>query len=404
MAGLYILTDPVAEAGLNIPSGAFDIPLVLSCKQYNSDGSLFSPKGETQNLFGDVVDVNGQPWPFLKVEPRAYRFRLLDASISRTFFLYLERDAAQGKKIPFYVIASDAGLLRRPQLTEDLYISMAERWEIVVDFSGFAGQKINLRNSRDFTPDDEYPHTDKVMQFQVANAAAVKSTLVTDKDWRVIPAPTRKVVDKKFRFERKGGQWTINGVTFSDRNNRVLSKPARGSVEVWELENTSGGWSHPVHVHLVDFRVVKRTGGKRNKVYPYEEAALKDVVWLGPGETVTVEAIYGPWDGLYMFHCHNLIHEDSDMMAAFNVTALTDLGYKETSEFRDPMDPRFQFKAITAEASTPAAIKTRIEDLAKLQPYSEFDKVQSALTSYWASKGGKVRRRRSRREATRRND
>jgi bilirubin oxidase len=86
---------------------------------------------------------------------------------------------------------------------------------------------------------------------------------------------------------------------------RILAKPARGATEIWQLENHSGGWSHPVHIHLVDFQVISRTDGKR-PVLPYEAAGLKDVVLLGTNEKVQVLAKYAPWDGVYMFHCHNL--------------------------------------------------------------------------------------------------
>jgi bilirubin oxidase len=87
--------------------------------------------------------------------------------------------------------------------------------------------------------------------------------------------------------------WTINGVPFSDVKNRILTKPRRGSVELWELENNSGGWSHPVHIHLVDFQIISRSGGR--SVQPYEAVALKDVVLLGPNEKVRVLARYAPW-------------------------------------------------------------------------------------------------------------
>lgn len=289
-AGMYILHDG-AEDGLALPKGNYDVPLVLSAKQYNNDGTLFSPADETTSLYGDLIHVNGQPWPYFKVEPRKYRFRFLDAAISRSFKLYFENDKAVGTKLDFDVIASDAGLLSGPQKSKDLYISMAERYEVVFDFTGFKGQNITLRNTRSFAPDTDFLHTDKVMKFVVGGAAVTDDSKVPAQ-FRTIPYPkdTGKI-DHSFRFERKNGHWTVNGVVWSDVNNRVLANPKRGSVEVWELINTSGGWSHPIHVHLVDFKVLKRTGG-RNAVMPYEAAGLKDVVWLGPGETVHVEANY----------------------------------------------------------------------------------------------------------------
>ncbi|KAJ0283048.1 hypothetical protein CBS470a_007522 [Colletotrichum nupharicola] len=382
-AGAYILHDP-AEDGLALPSGygIYDIPLILSAKQYNPDGSLFSPASETTSLYGDVIHVNGQPWPYLKVEPRKYRFRLLDAAISRTFLLYLEN--SKGERADFQVIASDAGLLTGPQKVQELYIAMAERYEIVIDFSKFKGENVTLRNTRGFAADQDFLHTDKVMRFVVSDESVDDKSDVPS-SLRNVPFPKDKTgVDQHFRFERTGSDWRINGVTFADVNNRVLARPKRGTIEVWELENSSGGWSHPIHIHLVDFRVIKRVNG-RGAVMPYEFQGLKDVVWLGPGETVTVEAHYAPWPGVYMFHCHNLIHEDHEMMAAFNVTVLEDLGYTE-EYFVDPMEKEWRAKPETSNAYNYDSIKSRMQFMANYQPYNNVDEVESRLDAYWATK------------------
>ncbi|KAM7212959.1 bilirubin oxidase [Rhypophila decipiens] len=384
-AGAYILHDP-AEDSLNLPSGygVYDIPLILTAKQYNSDGSLFSPAAETTSLYGDVIHVNGQPWPFLNVQPRKYRFRFLDASISRSFFLYFEKDIQQGTKLPFHVIASDAGLLSSPQQVSDLYLSIAERYEIVFDFSTYAGKNITLRNSRDVGADRDYPHSDKVMRFVVSNTA-VTDTSSLPASLRTIPYPPDKTgIDHHFKFESKNGHWEINGVTFSDVANRVLARPKRGTVEKWELENSSGGWTHPIHIHLVDFKVISRVNGHRG-VQPYEAAGLKDVVWLGPGETVTVEAYYAPWDGVYMFHCHNLIHEDHEMMAAFNVTVLEGFGYNET-HYIDPMEERWRAKVQSPAAFTDGAITARVQEMASFEPYNKVAEVEQKLVEYWTTR------------------
>jgi len=114
-AGVYIVHDP-AEDDLNLPSGygVFDIPLVLNAKQYNANGTLFSTVGERISLWGDTIHVNGQPWPFLNVQPRKYRFRFLNAAVSRTFALYFVTLSEVNAKLPFRVIASDSGLLEKP--------------------------------------------------------------------------------------------------------------------------------------------------------------------------------------------------------------------------------------------------------------------------------------------------
>jgi hypothetical protein len=130
--------------------------------------------------------------------------------------------------------------------------------------------------------------------------------------------------------------------------------------------------------------VLKRTSG-RQQVMPYEAAGLKDVVWLGPGETVTVEALYSPWDGVYMFHCHNLIHEDHAMMAAFNVTFLTDLGYNET-HYIDPMEPRWRPKPQNPADFTDQAVFDRVQFLTSFQAYNKVDEVESVLAQYWSTK------------------
>jgi bilirubin oxidase len=387
LAGFYILHDP-AEDALGLPSGPYDLPLALNSKQYNSDGTLFSPAAETESLWGDVIHVNGQPWPYHKVEPRKYRLRFLDTAVSRAFKLTFEDDA--GKKVPIQVIASDAGLMTKPVQTDNLEISMAERWEVIIDFSAYQGKNITIKNARDVQADEDYNSTDKVMRFVVgstvtstANNGNLPSTL------RSVPFPPRKSgVDRTFKFERTNGEWRVNGVAFADVNNRVLAKPPRGAVEVWQLENSSGGWSHPVHIHLIDMQIISRTNGKRG-VLAYEKEALKDVVLLGTNEVVTVIARYAPWDGVYMFHCHNLIHEDHDMMAAFNVTALADFGYPETTHFIDPMEQRYRAKPQTPSDSTEAAIQARIGELYALDPYKNVEEIEGALVQYWNAGGPK---------------
>lgn len=385
MAGFYLVHDP-AEDKLDLPAGAYDLPLALSSKQYNSDGTLFSPAGETDSLYGDVIHVNGAPWPFHQVEPRRYRLRFLDSSISRAFKLYFEDD--KSKKIPFQIIASDVGLLSQPVQSDNLEISMAERWEVIIDFSAYAGKNVTLRNNRDVQKDEDYNSTDKVMRFVVGKTVssqqgnkAVASPLGSP----VLP-PKKTGIDRRFKFERTGGQWTVNGVTFADVNNRILAKPDRGQVEVWELENSSGGWSHPVHIHLVDFQILTRTGGKRS-VLPYEKDALKDVVLLGTNEKVTVVARYAPWDGVYMFHCHNLIHEDHDMMAAFNVTSLKDWGYPETTHFIDPMEEKYRSKDENDRDFEEEHIQEKLHDFYMMDAYRNAQDVEKALESYWNAGG-----------------
>ncbi len=351
-----------------------------------------------------MIHVNGQPWPFFQVQPRKYRFRFLNAGISRSFILYFEK--ATGARANFQVIASDAGLLSGPVTVSSMALSVAERYEVVFDFAPFAGQNVTLRNEKECRRRrrlHQHGQGDALRRlFPVGGRYICRAQRPEE---RAVPGAERPVSTITFRFERNGGLWAINGVGWHDVSQRVLANVPRGTVEVWELENGSGGgWTHPIHVHLVDFKVVSRTGG-RNAVQPYEAVGLKDVVWLDTGETVRVEAHYAPWDGVCefsplvghsgrrytnaidvdMFHCHNLIHEDHEMLAAFNVTALPDLGYNET-HFIDPMEPRWRAEAATPEKFTPQAIEAKIQFLESLQPYSKADEVFSVLDNYWATK------------------
>jgi bilirubin oxidase len=200
------------------------------------------------------------------------------------------------------------------------------------------------------------------------------------------PGP-RTTVDHEFVFERTNGEWRINGVGFEDIPNRILAKPPQGALEKWRLVNKSGGWSHPIHIHLIDFKVVSRKGG-RGAVEPYETAALKDVVYLGENEEVEVIAKYQPWAGVYMFHCHNLVHEDHDMMAAFNVTSvnLSSYGYPDNATFTDPMAAIWRAKPWNGQPADVAEIETVILPLfAGLGAYPSTERVEAALADYYTT-------------------
>jgi len=348
LGGIWIIYDP-AEDALGLPKDNYDIPLAFQDRTYDNNGNLTFPTGEYLNQFGDVNEVNGQPWPFFNVEPRKYRLRLFDLSLSRPWDIYIADP--EGNWVEFPVIASDCGLFASAVYTNDLQMAPAERYEIIFDFAPYAGKNLTMGNymgsgsnsaSDGQTP--VYDNTDKMMQFNVGNTVsdwtnngAVPSTLNPDIQW---PESVTDVA-QTFNFQIGGdNHWTINGVDYNDVNNRVLARPEQGSTEMWEVVYAGGPGIHPVHVHLVSFQIVERTGGDRG-VLPYEAAGLKDVVNLQPGETAKIRAVYGPWNGLYMFHCHNLIHEDSMMMAVFNVTQLETQGYNVTTDYADPMDPRF---------------------------------------------------------------
>ncbi|KAF2637509.1 hypothetical protein P280DRAFT_482944 [Massarina eburnea CBS 473.64] len=395
-AGFYILSDAQEDA-LGLPSGKYDLPLSIAAKRYEADGSLWDPEAnkETVSVFGDVIHVNGIPWPFHNVEPRKYRLRFLNIGISRSYQLSFESSDAVGTQIPFTVFASDAGLTLNPVQTNDLYISVAERWEVIFDFSKYAGKNITIKNARKVAADDDFAATNQVMKFVVGNTVSDSSNNLPNglpQNLRSVPfPPTHAPTEYRFKFERSNGQWEINGAVWSQVDQRILAKPPRGAVQKWSLENSSGGWSHPIHIHLVDLQIVSRSGG-RGSVMPYEKVALKDVMWLDTNEKIEVVARYAPWDGVYMFHCHNLIHEDHEMLGAFNVTALSDLGYPETTHFIDPMEPRYRAVGFSESdfqsrsgPFTQKAITDKLNFFIGLNAYQKVDEIESALVDYWST-------------------
>ncbi|KAH6671344.1 oxidase cueO precursor [Halenospora varia] len=385
-AGFYILEDQAVSDKLKLPTGDYDIPLMLASKQFLPSGKLLSPENERVSLYGDVNTVNGQPWPYLNVENRKYKFRLLDASISRSYSLYLVADSAPNTKIPFTVVGADAGYLDHPVVTSTLDIAMAERYEIVIDFDKYKNQNLTLKNARDFQTNPDYPATDRVLRFVVGDKVSSSEgngDIASHLGDLAIP-PSRTTIDQEFTFERTNGEWLINGIGFENIKNRVVAYPPQGKVQRWRLINKSGGWSHPIHIHLIDFQVVKRSGSGRSGVMPYEAAALKDVVYLGTNEEVEVIANFAPWSGVYMFHCHNLVHEDHDMMAAFNVSQvdLSTFGYPEKVSFNDPMAPLFRAKSFSGTDLNQVR-DVLLPYFQNIDAYPDADSVLKALDDYY---------------------
>jgi FtsP/CotA-like multicopper oxidase with cupredoxin domain len=175
---------------------------------------------------------------------------------------------------------------------------MGERYEIIVDFAGLGGRNVTMKNARGLIGNIDFAATDVVMRFVVGSSVSDDcNNGVIPSNLRSIPPPPATEISKDFTFERLGGEWLINGVGWADIEHRILTRPELGADEIWELHYGNGTGVHPVHIHLVDFQVLSRTGG-RNEVLPYEAAGMKDVVWLSPCETVRVVARYAPWQGV----------------------------------------------------------------------------------------------------------
>jgi FtsP/CotA-like multicopper oxidase with cupredoxin domain len=335
LAAQYHVLPAIGEPTFGLPvDDEFDVPVVISDVAFRADGQLLMDPHSDSGTMGDVILVNGAPWPEVPVRPRTYRFRLLNASVARGYLLQLSGS------LPMTVVATDGGLLRRPVDVDQLELGMSERYDVLVDFAPAAGQRVELRNLGVPNTTD-YEHTGQVMAFRVGTDPGGPDTVLREDEWPdVDPAgvlaldPAAAVATRRLRFDRRGGEWTINGLTWAGVENsgfrEAIAEPQRNTVEVWELENTSQRWFHPVHLHLVDFRVLDRNG--RPPTGP--EDGPKDVVNLGEGELVRIVVRFGPHTGRYTLHCHNSSHEDHMMMHQFWVRDGADEGL-------DPLDPRF---------------------------------------------------------------
>ncbi|MGH2754070.1 MAG: multicopper oxidase domain-containing protein [Actinomycetota bacterium] len=301
LAGLYLIED-AAEDELNLPRGAYDIPLVIQNRSFNSDGS-FRFRGNRNVVKGNTILVNGRPQPFLKVANRKYRFRILNASNTRGYTLGLDPAA------PLVQIASDGGLLPAPYTDTNLSLWPAERAEVVIDFSAFeVGSKVVLHDLKDpLDPSSATP----VMRFDVEREEEDPSSL----------PPMLRPIDRlvgvtervfELSLDQVTRTWVINGKPFSHR--RIDAEPRLGDTEIWTFRNLSQK-THPMHVHLVMFQVLTR-----NNLPPAgNELGWKDTVRVGPAETVRVAMRFTDFAGRYVFHCHNLAHEDHSMMGQMRV-------------------------------------------------------------------------------------
>jgi spore coat protein A len=306
LAGLYFIDDP-KEKPLRLPRGPHEIPLVIQDRTFDETGQfhyLLDDSTLESGIFGDVVLVNGKIQPYLEVAARKYRFRVLNASNARQYNLALSSGA------PLIQIGTDGGLLQRPQFKETIKIAPSERVDLIVDFSGSAlGASIILQNR------GGEGRTASIMEFRVnrnERENAIVPAFLTP--WQELGAP---LVTREFTLNRISTNgaltWVINGDAF-DSPGRVVPTPKLDSIEHWRFINPTNH-PHPMHLHLVQFQVVNIDGEPQDP----SDFGWKDTVVVPPGSEVTVATKFSGYLGKYVFHCHNLEHEDFAMMGEFEV-------------------------------------------------------------------------------------
>lgn len=371
LAGAYIIRDDqdTGEPGnpLGLPAGPYEIPLVLQDKTFNADGSMFYPtEGVTAyhpqwvpEFFGDVAVVNAKIWPYVDVEPRRYRLRIVNGSQSRFYNLRFV-DEHSGRALLFAQIGAEGGLLRAPVSMTALLIAPGERADVIIDFAGRRNSSIIVtNNARAPFPMGGRAGLSQMLKIRVNRAlrgadATTAAASLTLPALAALPEPSLTRVQhlSETLDPLTGAPITLNvedAPYLSETTHlpAVTTTPAADAVEDWLLVNTTAD-THPIHLHLVTFEVIDRrpfdvaTYDPKSRAITYTGPAVpaapnengrKDTVQAHPGQVTRIRARFelpdegtielpedvGVSNPQYVWHCHILEHEENDMMRAFEV-------------------------------------------------------------------------------------
>ena len=362
LAGFYLIRDD-QEDTLNLPAGQYEIPLMLQDRLFLPDGSLLYPAAANgthpvwiQEFFGNTVCVNGKAKPYLEVEPRKYRFRMVNGSNARFYHLTLKPSDASGAQSEksgeapqFVQIGTDGGLLPAPLARRALVIAPGERLDFVLDFAGRSGASFAMTNDAPapYTRGGQVDAAD-VMLFNVSKPLAAPDTSAVPETLTPFGAldpslAARERVVSINEMDRATDGYTMMGMLDGKHwDDPVTEDPQAGSMEIWSLANTTGD-VHPIHLHLVRFQVLNRqpfdvrgylaTGKLRftGRPLPPETSEFpgwKDTVKSYPGFVTRIIQHFDLPPGTqvtpgqrfrYVWHCHILEHEDNEMMRPYDV-------------------------------------------------------------------------------------
>jgi FtsP/CotA-like multicopper oxidase with cupredoxin domain len=314
---------------------------------------------------GDIFTVNGTAYPVMEVKRRKYRLRFLDTSISRIYDFKLMHsnggpksaaslgytgDELQGQyRLPdgeqcmkFVEIANEGGLLPKPIVRDNFELWPAKRREVVVDFTKYMdgtptkpGDEVYLVDVMKMTTGRMWDLADPA--YKVPLIKIVIGDDPSEPDMSVIPAKLRDVPDlvpgavaavkdksiPTFELQRGTSpsdpetEWLINGQSFEASKPMISVK--RDSGGVWRIRNGGGGWVHPMHLHMEEHRVVARNGKLAPDSRHPDDSGKEDVVALDPAEEVVISRRFRTFTGPYVAHCHNLAHEDHNMMFGWDI-------------------------------------------------------------------------------------
>ena len=307
----------------------YDIPLVFQDRLFDPNGNICYDGNDHNGYLGNIALVNAKAYPYLNVEQRKYRFRCLVGSNSRVWRFRLSDNSS------FLRIGKDTWLFPKPQQTQSWLAGPATRADIVIDFAKYpVGTEIYLENILDqqdprgpgeslealngTTVSGTPAFRHRLIKFVVGarDTRYPDATITTNSTLRPhVPILDSEIVARRhFKFERKNGAWAINGLFYDEALANVV--PTLGTAEEWTLENGSGGWWHPIHIHLESHQQVAdlRTG----RPIPYHDSFKSDTTLLGPNSQIKVRMKFRTFKGPFVFHCHNVEHEDMDMMFQFD--------------------------------------------------------------------------------------
>ena len=324
LAGAFIVRDD-EEKALNLPAGDYDIPLMLCDRLVAQDGQLYYPVSDdpsapwVMQCNGNLPLCNGKIFPYFDVEPRRYRFRIINVANFSFFDLSLSHDHA------FAQIATDQGLLSAPLQRDRIELYPAERADVVIDFSNAAGQAIQLRHQ-----------SQGILEFRVRSQSV--------RDTSVLPAALRAVPRIDVAWAAQHRVMTLNEIDDANGfamtmlldgkrwHEPITEKPLQNSTETWSFVNLSGD-AHPIHLHLVRFQVIDRRpfdlfAWNSHRALTFtgpailpepHESGWKDTVRADPGMVTRIAMRFEGEPGRYVWHCHFLEHEDNEMMRPYEV-------------------------------------------------------------------------------------
>ncbi|MFT6098779.1 MAG: FtsP/CotA-like multicopper oxidase with cupredoxin domain [Arenicella sp.] len=356
--------DPDPQAW-RLPSGKYDVPLMFHDVLFNEvDGRAEAVFNNfyTDGWLGDQVTINRTIRPFMDVEARKYRFRIVNGGPSRFYQFSLAKtaDDAKNSPIPMIVVTGDGNFLSEPILANNLLMSVAQRYDIIIDFSHFEpGEEVILWNVLEQTngkgPSGRIlKEPDGVLKFKVKQLQKPDNSQIPS-HFRELPDlvdDLSKLPHRVWDFDYDGGLWTINGLVMDP--NRIDAGIVKNSAEVWTFRNTGNDWSHPVHCHFTEFLILEVNGkpyyhldgdGEKKKNFIMQtivdgkyrlvdadgelhtseplDAFLggprRDVATILPGDEMKVLLRFMDFEGRHVMHCHNVVHEDHAMMIRWDI-------------------------------------------------------------------------------------